>query len=186
MTQEHPVVDRYINALKDAIKACTPSDQQEIVQEIRNHIAEATAAGKPLPAVLESLGSADTLARAYVVELVLHPTAKRPLDSLTQFVTTAALVAVGSLTTLVVVTALGSIGATFVVAGLVTLIIGLLEATGLHLAGVQTGGIAPVWIILMGPVGIALGLGSLLGLRRYVRFLVRTLRAGLPGRRAVA
>lgn len=185
MTQKHPVVDRYIRALEDAIKQCTLSDQQEIVQEIRNHIAEATAAGKPLTAVLESLGSADALARAYVVELVLHPRTKRPLETLSRFIITAALVAVGSITTLVVVTTLGSIGVTFVLAGLVTFIIGLLEGIGLHLPGVQTSGIPPLWITLMGPVGIVLGLSALVGLRRYVRFLVRTVRAGLPRRRAM-
>jgi len=174
-----------MTALSEAIRACEATDREEIVREIRNHIAEATAAGKPLSVVLESLGSADALARAYAVELVLHPKASSPLNRVTRFATTAALVALGSVTTILVVGALASLGVGLVASGLAMFVIGLLEAGGIHLPGVETAGLAPVWIVSLGPVVFGAGLASLVGLRVYVRFLVRTLRTALPGRRGL-
>jgi uncharacterized membrane protein len=60
--QQHPVIERYMTHLETAIGGLDPADRREVLQEIRNHIAEATAAGKSLDVVLESLGPADALA----------------------------------------------------------------------------------------------------------------------------
>ena len=69
MTRQHPVVERYMTHLERAIAGLDPVERGEVLQEIHNHIAEATADGRPLDLVLESLGPADALGRAYVVEL---------------------------------------------------------------------------------------------------------------------
>ena len=63
MKQQHPVIERYMTHLETAIGGLDPADRREVLQEIRNHIAEATAAGKSLDVVLESLGPADALGR---------------------------------------------------------------------------------------------------------------------------
>ena len=61
MKQQHPVIERYMTHLETAIVGLDPADRREVLQEIRNHIAEATAAGRSLDVVLESLGPADAL-----------------------------------------------------------------------------------------------------------------------------
>ena len=77
--QVHPVIERYLRRFETAFDEFEVADRTEIVEELRNHIAEARAAGKPLDGVLEALGSADVLARAYAVELALHP--RDPADN---------------------------------------------------------------------------------------------------------
>jgi len=57
MTQEHPVVERYMTHFENSIKEFDFPGQQEVAHEIRNHIAEACAAGKELDAVLASHSS---------------------------------------------------------------------------------------------------------------------------------
>ena len=71
--QTHPVIERYLDSFAAAFDAFEVSDRDEIVQEIRNHIAEARASGTPLAAVLETLGPTEALARAYAIELSLNP-----------------------------------------------------------------------------------------------------------------
>ena len=82
MIQRHPVVERYLTCLESAINEYEFPERQEITDEIRNHIAEATAAGQGLAAVLETLGPADVLARAYAVELGLNPRGRRDVGAL--------------------------------------------------------------------------------------------------------
>ncbi len=81
MIQRHPVVERYLTCLESAINEYEFPERQEITDEIRNHIAEATAAGQGLAAVLETLGPADVLARAYAVELGLNPRGRRDVGA---------------------------------------------------------------------------------------------------------
>lgn len=73
MINAHPVIERYLGRFAMAFAEFEATDRDEIVQELRNHLAEARAAGQTLDAVLETLGPADDLARAYAVELALHP-----------------------------------------------------------------------------------------------------------------
>ena len=94
MTQGHPVVERYLTRFEAAINEFDFPEQEEIAREIRNHIAEAHAAGEALDAVLQTLGPADVLARAYAVELALNPQNKRRVRTLGGFPRT--LVAAGT------------------------------------------------------------------------------------------
>ena len=93
MTEAHPLVERYLAKLAEGLGALTPPDRAEIVQEIRHHVDDAVAAGRPLDAVLESLGSAETLARAYAVESLLHPRPNERPNRIGRFFKIAGLVA---------------------------------------------------------------------------------------------
>jgi hypothetical protein len=131
------------------------------------------------PGVLRSLGPAETLARAYVVELLMNPRTQR-LKAAVRFLKLAGIVVAGGFATLFVVTMLGSIGITFTASGLVVFGLGLLETSGIHLPGVQLSGIPPAWVIAMGPPLTAIGLVAMVLLRTYIRFVARTMRKTLP------
>ena len=132
MKQQHPVIERYMTHLETAIGGLDSADRREVLQEIRNHIAEATAAGKSLDVVLESLGPADALGRAYAVELLLHPQNDRPRHAAERWLRLVGLVVVFSIPTLVAVSTLASVGISFVAGGLFAFVIGVLEALGVR------------------------------------------------------
>ena len=184
MNPGHPIVDRYLTRLETAVIELNCPQPREIVDEIRNHIAEAHAAGRPLDAVLGALGPADELARAYAVELLLHPPDRRPTRAVGRFLSVAGVIAASSVATLIVVSALGAVGIGFSLSGLTVFVIGVLEATGVHLPGVEMNGIPPALPIVLGPVLLVLGIAALVGLRVYVRFIARTLRRVLGRVRA--
>lgn len=176
MSSEHPIVERYMARLAAAVRDLNCPEPQEIVAEIRSHIAEAQSAGKPLDAVLQALGPADVLARAYAVELLLHPRDARPTRALGRFLRVAGVVAASSIATLIVVAALGSVGIGFSVSGVTMFVVGVLEMSDVHLPGVQMSGLPPELPIVLGPLLLLLGIAALIILRMYVRFMVRTLR----------
>lgn len=184
MNQQHPVIERYMTHLETAIRGLDPESRREVLQEIRNHIAEATAAGRSLDVVLESLGPADALGRAYAVELLLHPQDDSPRPAAERWFSVVGLVAVLSIPTLVAVSTLGSVGISFVASGLFAFVVGVLEATGVfpwpHLSDVP-----PVVAIFLGPAMVIVGAVALLALRFYVRFVVRAVRTSLAPVRAV-
>ena len=93
MTQGHPVVERYLTHFEVSINQFDFPERDEITNEIRNHIAEAHAAGTELDVVLKTLGPADVLARAYAVELTLNPDPPRRGRTFGRFLST--LVAAG-------------------------------------------------------------------------------------------
>lgn len=186
MTQHHPLVERYISHLETAIGGLDVADRREVLQEIRNHIAEATAAGKPLDVVIRSLGPPDVLGRAYAVELLLHPQNDERRHAGERWLRIVGLVVVLSIPTLVAVTTLGSIGISFVASGLFAVALGILQVAGFHLPSMLSNDAPPVLTILLGPVLLVVGCLSLVALRFYVRFVVRALRTALPRRRSVA
>lgn len=175
MKQQHPVVERYVAHLEAAIGGLDAADRREVLQEIRNHIAEATAAGRPLDVVIESLGPADALGRAYAVELLLHPQNDRPRHAAERWFRIVGLVVVLSIPTLVAMSTLGSVGISFVASGLFTFVVGVLEAAGVfpwpHLIDLP-----PVVAIFLGPAMLIVGAVALVALRFYIRFVVRAVR----------
>jgi uncharacterized membrane protein len=46
VTDTHPVIARYLERLDAALTAATPADRAEIVNEIRDHCADAIASGR--------------------------------------------------------------------------------------------------------------------------------------------
>jgi uncharacterized membrane protein len=177
--QEHPVVARYMATFGAAITGIEAEERAAIEQEIRSHIAEATAAGKPLADVLEALGPAEALARAYAVELLMNPQNRR-IQSVARFLKLAATVVFASFVTLIVATILGSIGITFTASGLAAIMVGMLETSGIHLPGVELNGVPPGWVVVSGPLMILVGLAAFVLLRSYIRFVGRAMRRTLP------
>jgi uncharacterized membrane protein len=177
MTQEHPVVARYMAQFEQCAGEFDFPGRAEIAGEIRNHIADASVAGKPLDAILQSLGPADELARAYAVELLLERRSSRRVQALSRFAKLAGLVAAGSVVSLLIVGVLGSVGLGFTASGVTIITIGGLEQIGIHLPGVQMHDVPPALAMALGVLVLALGAVSLIGLRFYVRFVVRTLKA---------
>lgn len=178
MTEAHPVIERYLTRLNDGLTDLAPRDRQEVLQDIRSHLAEAMAAGRGLDAAIESLGPADALARAYAVELLLNP--RRITERRDRLLKIAGLVAAGSLPALFMVILLGGVGATLIAAGVVAVIAGVLDGFGALPSFVQTSGLPPVLTVLIGVGMTALGILGLIGLRRFVRFVAYTWRAMVP------
>jgi len=58
--------------------------------------------------------------------------------------------------------------------------IGVLEQAGIHLPGVQMNGVAPFSAMVLGLFVLVIGVVSLLGLRLYIRFVMRTLKTFRP------
>lgn len=185
MTQEHPLVERYLSRLQHGLGSMPSADREEVVRDIRSHIAEATAAGATLDSVLTTLGPAETLARAYAVELLLNPAPGRPpVSGMQRFFALAGILALTSIPTLVVVVTLGAVGVSFAVSGVAVLVAGIADATGIGLPFIQGDAtqVHPALAIAFGPVLSALGAAALWGLSRYLRWLARTVSQALPVR----
>ena len=185
MTHEHPVIARYMATFGVAIKRLDADERAAIEQEIRSHIAEATAAGRSLDDVLTALGPADALARAYTVELLMNPHDRR-LKSVVAFLKLAATVVGVSFATLIVVTILGSVGVSFTASGVVVFAIGLLEASDIHLPAVQLSGIPPEGVIVLAVPIFAIGVAAFVLMMKYIRFAGRAMRRTLPQRAATS
>jgi len=181
---QHPLAERYLTQFERELAGMAPADRAEVVQEIRNHIAEAVAAGKPIDAVLTALGPADALARGYAVELLLHPkTVKKGSGRVQRAFAVVVLVALMSIPTLVFVVTLGSIGVSFVVSGFVMFVIGIAASIG-ELPYWVNMDVPPIFAIAGGPFLAAVGVLALVGMVGYVKFLVKATRRVLPRRAA--
>ena len=185
MTPDHPLVVRYLSRLEDGLKVIPDDDREEVVRDIRSHIAEATAAGTPLESVLTTLGPAEALARAYAVELVLNPAPGRPpMTGVQRFFTLAGVLALSSIPTLVIVVTLGAIGISFVTSGLAVFGAGVIDALGISLPFIETpvSDVHPSVTIAIGPILFILGILSIWALSKYLGWLARRVSAALPGR----
>ena len=137
--------------------------------------------GQPVDKVLASLGSADDLARGYAVELLLNrPPAVSPgMSRFRRFLALTGLIAIGSIPTFVVIVVLGSIGVSFIAAGLAVFVAGI-AASADWLPGYVTMDVPPWVAILIGPIMGVLGGAALVGLVAYVRFTARLVRRVVP------
>lgn len=178
-TPAHPLVDRYLSHLRAGLAAMPVADRDEVERDIRSHIAEAAAAGTPLETVLTNLGPADALARAYTVELLLDGSRAKAagLSWFQRLLALAGLLALTSIPTIVVVAVLGSIGVSFAFSGIAVLAAGIADAAGLtRVFGLDLVlGIHPVWAVVLGPIMTVVGVGCLVGLYYYLRWLAQTL-----------
>jgi uncharacterized membrane protein len=180
VTEPNPVVARYIDRLEAGLSKLSPAERQSVVRDIESHVAEAMAAGKPLDRIIESLGPAEELARAYSVELVLHPREESPKTSrASRFLKLAGLVAIGSIPTLIIVAVLGSVGISFTLSGVAVFAAGLLGLNDL-LPDLVRMDVPPIFAVALGPIMSAVGFVCLVGLIFYVRFVARTIRRVLP------
>ena len=183
MTQSHPLVERYLSRLKDGLTLMPTADREEVLRDIRSHIAEAMVAGTSLDQALTSLGPAEALARAYSVELLLNtPPGRPPLSGVQRFLALAGLLALTSIPTLVLVVTLGAVGVSFAVSGVVVFLAGIVDAVGISVPFVdgRASDVHPALAIAIGPFLLATGAAALWGLFRYLRWLARTVSATLP------
>ena len=182
MSQEDPMIAQYMTRFQCALRRYSVPESAEIAADVRSHIAEALNYGKPLGAVVATLGPADTLARAYAVELLMHEPRDARLRFVGRVLKILGLVIAGSFLSLIMVVTLGGLGLCFLLAGMILIVGGGLEALGVHLAHVQTGGLPPFVTMALGPVAFAIGWGFCWLLWRYVRTAARTLRKALPAK----
>ena len=180
MTAEHPLVARYLERLNLALADMPPADRADVVQEIGQHITDATAAGKDLDAVLTSLGAADQLARAYQVELLLHPKQAGPSRT-DRYLKLFGLVAIASLPTFVLVVVLGTVAIALTTTGLAVFAAGIVDAFGILPRWVQMD-VQPWVAVAIGPILAVVGIVSGWALGLYVRFITRVVRRALPAR----
>jgi uncharacterized membrane protein len=185
MTQQHPLVERYLSRLQAGLGSMAPTDREEVARDIRSHIAEATASGATLDSVLTTLGPADALARAYAVELVLNPAPGRPpMSAFERFFALAGMLTLTSIPTLVIVVTLGAVGVSFVASGFAVLVAGIVDAAGITLPFVDgpASDVHPAIAIAVGPMLFVAGVAALWGLSKYLRWLARTISRTLASR----
>jgi uncharacterized membrane protein len=116
----------YIQRLKTHLKPLPPSEQQEIVHEIESHLREGVKHGKPLDALLTSLGSPAELAKGYIGEYYLSQSPTRPSVWLKKMV----FFSTAGMTSPVITVFLGGTSAAFALAAALVLIAGLLRLFG--------------------------------------------------------
>jgi uncharacterized membrane protein len=180
VSQEHPLVERYLARLRDGLSVAPAPERDEVLNDIRSHVAEAVAAGTPLDQVLTSLGPADQLARAYRVELLLNPTrGRKHMFMFQRFLSLASIVAVTSIPTLVIVTVLSAVTISLLFSGAVVFLAGLLNGLGgtLPLSGVEG---HRMLAVATGLLLLLVGASSLWALYQYLRWLAGVLRRRIP------
>jgi len=185
VTLEHAQATRYLTDLRQALSGLAPAERDEVVDEIRNHIADATAAGRAIEEVLAAIGPVDRLARAYKVELLTSPRdagAATLAGRTDRWLKLVGLVALGSLPSFIVVIVLGTVGVTFVATGVAVFMAGIADSFN-ALPSWMHMDVEPWVAIVIGPLLVAGGGASLWGLVAYVRFLVRLVRRALPSDR---
>ncbi len=179
---ENPVVTRYLATLDAGLAGLHAEDRAEVLRDIRSHIAEATSSGKDLDAVLGALGSADALARAYSVELLISkPAAFRNRSN--RFLRLAGLIVVGSIPTLLAVAVFGAVGLAFVAAGIALFVAGQLALAD-NLPSWITLTADPRLAVVLGPIFFLVGGMLLAGLWGYVHVAAKVVRRVLPPKAA--
>jgi hypothetical protein len=180
MSDLNPLIERYMKSFEDALQQHELPEWKEIAADLRSHIAEAQGYGKPLDEVLLALGPAETLARAYAVELKLNPRAERRGSVIGGYLSVIGILAASGAVSFIVVSALGVITMGLFSSGLGILVIGLIEAVGVHLPGVQLAGIHPLVVAALGPVLMLIALLAGWALWLYLRALIAMLQRALP------
>jgi len=178
MSEANPVIERYMASFETALQRHDLPEWKEIGADLRSHIAEALGYGKPLDEVLAALGPTDTLARAYAVELKINPDRRR--SAIGGYLSVIGILAASGVVSFIVVSALGSIAVGLFGSGVAVLVIGALEATGVHLPGVQLAGVHPLLVVALAPVLMLIGLIAGWALWLYVRTLIGMLQRALP------
>lgn len=180
MSTENPLIERYMARFEAALRQHKLPEWADIASDLRSHIAEARSYGKTVGAVLEALGPAEALARAYAIELLMHPPRDARGKAIARLFKIVSILIGGGFVSLIVATTLGSIGVSFVASGFIFFVVGGLEATGVHLPHVQMAGLPPLGVMAIGPVMFAIGCAACWGLWLYARFIARALRRALP------
>lgn len=181
VADQNPVAERYLTALGNALAPMKDQDRQDVVDEIRDHLQDATAAGKTLDEILTRLGPAELLGKAYLVESLLNP---RPIGWgwIPRTFSLLGLVAFGSLPTLIIFAVLGAIGISFTLVSPLVFASGLLGILGFNLGTKNQTDLQHIQAIFMGPALAVIGSICLWGLFRYLKWATNLLRKVATGR----
>lgn len=176
MAEQHPTVKQYLDRFGAGLSRLPVAEREESVREIASHISEAMAAGQPVADVLEKLGPADRLARAYTADALLRPgEGSRTM----RWLAVIGLLATTSLPSLILIPLLSGLGVGFGLGGTATVLIALLA---LIFPGMAESTLAlpypfpEVLAAVMGVVLAGLGVLALLALRLYLKFLISAIR----------
>jgi hypothetical protein len=174
---------RYLSAFESALRRYGVPDWRDISDELRTQIAEGEASGRTFPLQSVGLGAPDALARAYAVELLMHPPRDVRMATAARFLKLAGLVAGGGFLSLVAIVTLGGLALSMAMAGTILIGGGALEAAGIHPSWLSTGNLAPWAVIALGPVALAIAWAMFWCLRAYLRAAGSALRRALPSPR---
>ena len=170
MNSGHQDVDAYLSRLRAGLTRLDSKDRDEIVQEIRDHITDARGAGRDAAEILAPLGSAEQLARAYMLERTLYAPSER-MGGAVRALTLIGLLVVISLPSFIVCVALGSAGFALTVSGVAVFGAGVVEI--IRPGTVPDLTVSPWLCLLMGPALVIVGGAALSGLYFYVRSIIR-------------
>ena len=173
--EKNPAAERYLVALRQALTSMPEADRLDVLDEIRAHLQDAMAAGKPLDETLTRLGPAESLAKAYLVESYLNP---KPSGAgwISRTFGLFGLLVFGSLSTLLITSLLGPLGITFLVAAPIVFTSGLCGFFDVSLTPVVQSNLQPWQEALLGPVMGLVGAACLWALYRYLRWILKLLR----------
>ncbi len=179
--EKNPAAERYLVALRQALTSMPEADRLDVLDEIRAHLQDAMAAGKPLDETLTRLGPAESLAKAYLVESYLNP---KPSGAgwISRTFGLFGLLVFGSLPTLLITSLLGPLGITFLVAAPIVFTSGICGFFDVSLTPVVQSNLQPWQEALLGPVMGLVGAACLWSLYRYLRWILKLLRQVASGR----
>lgn len=182
MSEQNPVVKRYLEQFGASLSHVSPAERMEVVREIENHIAEATGAGQSVADVLERLGPAERLAKAYSADVLIKGGATRENNGVSRWFTIASLLVTSSFASIIIVPLLGGLGIGFTLGGLGAALGGVIAFIypGLVVSPIDLPyGLPQVAAILVGLILFGLGLVALYLLRFYFKVLVKVIRGVL-------
>jgi len=177
----------YALAFERAAKRLKITEAADIAADVRQHIAEARAAGEPWEKVRAKLGTPEALARAYAVELMFGaetegPDAKRRGGGLRLW-TLFGLATGGGLLTLIVTTTLGSIAFAFALSTIILIGVGIPLTFGATMPSYVHWSGAPPWVaVAIAPFMGLIAWAAFRGLVGYLKWFAGSLRRALPGR----
>ena len=177
--QRNPLTVRYLEQLTAALRrTLMPEEERDVIcREIESHLAEAVSSGARLTDVLERLGPAEDLARAYAVELALNPR-PGPEGSFWRQALAVATRASATFASGLLVTIMGAVGVTFAATGVVAVLAGLVAPfiPADWLDPTLRAGLPQVVVLLVGLGLLAVGMVSIRIVRLNARFLFGALR----------
>jgi uncharacterized membrane protein len=179
MTHADPELAAYFAALDDALSMLGPAERGAVLAEIHQHVADAIHANTPVADIVRSLGPVDAMARAYELELLVNPRTDVSGRPSQRAVRVVALLAVGSVTTLVVMTGLGALAMMLSLSGLGLVLAGAAETSD-ALPAWFAGDVEPWVAIVVGVVMVVAGIVAGAATVGYVKHAIDVMRRVIP------
>lgn len=175
-TERNPTVERYLAAFRAGLRGAPSAERDEYIREIESHIAEATARGEQAVDVLERLGPADRLARAYRVELTLSS----GNNSLVWRVfAVLGLLLTASIPSMIIIPLMFGLGVGGVAGGIVAIVFASVPALDANFYNIQDEGLNRTLGALTGAGLVVMGMLAFWVLYLYVLLIVRAMRGAL-------